>query len=80
MYLPILHLPKVELRCELQGKLHDVTGPSDRNDYFYRISYYKRINEMRKNLIGKVPLVIISLVKISPTDTKIYGRAKRSTP
>ena len=27
MYLPILHLPKVELRCKLQEKLHHVTGP-----------------------------------------------------
>ena len=27
MYLPILHLPKVELRCKLQEKLHRVTGP-----------------------------------------------------
>ena len=27
MYLPILHLPKVELRWKLQEKLHRVTGP-----------------------------------------------------
>ena len=26
MYLPILHLPKVELHCKLQEKLHRVTG------------------------------------------------------
>ena len=25
MYLPILHLPRVELRCKLQEKLHPVT-------------------------------------------------------
>ena len=28
MYLPILHLPRVELHCKLQEKLHRVTGPS----------------------------------------------------
>ena len=27
MYLPILHLPSVELHCKLQEKLHRVTGP-----------------------------------------------------
>ena len=27
VYLPILHLPKVELHCKLQEKLHRVTGP-----------------------------------------------------
>ena len=27
MYLPILHLPKAELHCKLQEKLHLVTGP-----------------------------------------------------
>ena len=27
MHLPILHPPRVELRCKLQEKLHDVTGP-----------------------------------------------------
>ena len=27
MYLPILHLPRVELRCKLQEKLHRVSGP-----------------------------------------------------
>ena len=26
-YLPILHLPKVELRCKLQEILHRVTAP-----------------------------------------------------
>ena len=26
MYLPILHLPGVELHCKLQEKLHRVTG------------------------------------------------------
>ena len=29
MYLPILHLPKVELHCKLQEKLHRVSGPLD---------------------------------------------------
>ena len=27
MYLPILHLPRVELHCKLHEKLHRVTGP-----------------------------------------------------
>ena len=27
MYLPILHLPRVELHCKLQEKLHRVSGP-----------------------------------------------------
>ena len=27
MYFPILHLPRVELRCKLQEELHRVTGP-----------------------------------------------------
>ena len=27
VYLPILHLPRVELHCKLQEKLHRVTGP-----------------------------------------------------
>ena len=27
LYLPILHLPRVELHCKLQEKLHRVTGP-----------------------------------------------------
>ena len=27
MYLPVLHLPRVELHCKLQEKLHRVTGP-----------------------------------------------------
>ena len=27
MYLPILHLPRVQLGCKLQEKLHRVTGP-----------------------------------------------------
>ena len=27
MYLPILHLPRVEKRCKLQEKLHRVAGP-----------------------------------------------------
>ena len=27
LYLPILHLPKEELHCKLQEKLHHVTGP-----------------------------------------------------
>ena len=31
MYLPILHLPRVELHRKLQEKLHCVTGPSDRS-------------------------------------------------
>ena len=26
-YLPILHLPRVELRCKLQELLHRVTAP-----------------------------------------------------
>ena len=29
MYLPNLHLPKVRLRCNLQEKLHRVSGPQD---------------------------------------------------
>ena len=29
LYLPILHLPRVELHCKLQEKLHRVTGPLD---------------------------------------------------
>ena len=28
LYLPILHLPRVEMHCKLQEKLHRVTGPS----------------------------------------------------
>ena len=27
MYLPILHLQRVELRCKSQGKLHSVSEP-----------------------------------------------------
>ena len=27
LYLPILHVPRVELHCKLQEKLHRVTGP-----------------------------------------------------
>ena len=27
LYLPILHLPRVELHCKLQEKFHRVTGP-----------------------------------------------------
>ena len=27
LHLPILHLPRVELHCKLQEKLHRVTGP-----------------------------------------------------
>ena len=27
LYLPNLHLPRVELHCKLQEKLHRVTGP-----------------------------------------------------
>ena len=27
LYLPILHLPRVELHCKLQERLHRVTGP-----------------------------------------------------
>ena len=27
LYLPISHLPRVELPCKLQEKLHHVTGP-----------------------------------------------------
>ena len=27
LYLPILHLQRVELRCKLQERLHRVTGP-----------------------------------------------------
>ena len=27
LYLPILHLPRVELHCKLQEKLHHVTRP-----------------------------------------------------
>ena len=27
MYLPILYLSRVELRCKLQEKLHSVSGP-----------------------------------------------------
>ena len=27
MYLPILHLPRVELHCKLREKFHRVTGP-----------------------------------------------------
>ena len=26
LYLPVLHLPRVELHCKLQEKLHRVTG------------------------------------------------------
>ena len=29
LYLPILHLSRVELHCKLQEKLHRVTGPLD---------------------------------------------------
>ena len=32
MYLPILHLPRVELQCKLQEKLHRMTGPLVRMD------------------------------------------------
>ena len=28
MYLPILHLPRVELHCKLHEKFHGATGPS----------------------------------------------------
>ena len=27
LYLPFLHLPKVELHCKLREKLHRVAGP-----------------------------------------------------
>ena len=27
LYLPILHLPRVELHCELQENVHRMTGP-----------------------------------------------------
>ena len=27
LYLPILHLPRIELHCKLQERLHRVTGP-----------------------------------------------------
>ena len=47
MYLPILHLPRVQLRYKLQEKLHRVTRPQDymfntvdRNPHhFVRITY-----------------------------------------
>ena len=30
LYLPILHLPRVEMHCKLHEKLHRVTGPLSR--------------------------------------------------
>ena len=30
LYLPILHLPRVELHCKLQEKLHRMTGPQQK--------------------------------------------------
>ena len=35
LYLPILHLPRVELRCKLQEKLHRVTGPLGENVFLF---------------------------------------------
>ena len=35
IYLPILHLPRVELHCKLQEKLHRVTGPLDIKSTLY---------------------------------------------
>ena len=37
MYLPILHLSRVELHCKLQEKLHRVTGPSSLNKVTGRV-------------------------------------------
>ena len=34
MYLPILHLPRVELLCKLQEKLHRVARPSTKKKLF----------------------------------------------
>ena len=33
MYLPILHLPRVELRCRLQEKLHRAARPLGEVDF-----------------------------------------------
>ena len=35
MYLPILHLPRVELHCKLQEKLHCVTGPLETEGHIW---------------------------------------------
>ena len=43
MYLPILHLPKVELHCKLQEKLHCVAGPlemSNERRFLKKVSHY----------------------------------------
>ena len=36
LYLPILHFPRVELRCKLQEKLHRVSGPLPNNVQHFR--------------------------------------------
>ena len=48
LYLPILHLPRVELHCKLQEKLHGVTGPLDALELRYylqkdSVTFYQQL-------------------------------------
>ena len=44
MYLPILHLPRVELLCKLQEKLHRVARPSTKKNYLAKCFLVNRDN------------------------------------
>ena len=50
LYLPIFHLPSVELRCKLQEKLHRVTGPLVMH-YLKAIEVKKWINSQACNYL-----------------------------
>ena len=43
MYLPILHLPRVELHGKLREKLHRVTGPLQSASNSFKIIKKKKI-------------------------------------
>ena len=54
MCFPILHLPRVELRCKLQVKLHRVTGPLVQGINFYLFFQGDTSGNYRKTLLGLI--------------------------
>ena len=49
MYLPILHLLRVEMHCKLQGKLQRVTRPLSSPKFSFKIDQTIHLSELRPN-------------------------------
>ena len=66
MYLPILHLLRVELHCKLHEKLHHVTGPLQSASNSFKIIKKKKLKEkitwMGDILVRWISLWVVRLI------------------